>query len=208
MVSNIPACGIKPYMDGQVEELLPPNRWWRIMQSVNRAGLIWAAVGVALFIFTVIRDYHRSATFFSSPGDSVTILSVVADALLLLGFGGYGLWLVAMYFARDPGVWRRYSLQTFADRYSGVSLPPVETVVSGIRAKDALAEFELAVLEKKFPDPQKPEHFGLILFQVAPWARKQQSDPAGGEPLCICGKDGRQHQFGEAYVPFGSFAKA
>src|SRR3989338_7713871 len=157
MVDNIPAFGIKAYMDGEVQKRLPPNGWWRFLQKIQASPKWWMSLGILVMLGLMVFDYQRGTTMLAGRGDTTPlIITVFVDAIFVVGFGGYMLWIVVSLPARHPGVWRHYSLKDFIKKYGGWYLPAVEVAMQDIRIVTPMAEFELAALEQAFPNPNKP----------------------------------------------------
>lgn len=132
-----------------------------------------------------------------------------------LGFKNYNLdliMLVAAYASMlfcgsmriTPLKWKRHSLKDFVAQYGKREL--LFAAVRNVRVYRNMpeAEFEVAVLDSSGGGP-----FGLVLYQTFDrLGEKPDYAKDGGKPIAIFSGGGSQVQFGEAYAPFGSFAKA
>ena len=209
MAVDIPACGIKAYMEGEVRKHLPSNGWWRFLKKIENSQKWLVLLGTLLALGLMVLDYQRGTTILAGHGDTAPfIVSVFVDAVFVVGFGGYALWILGNIPAKAPGVWRRYALKDFTKKYGPWCFPGIAAAIAQIRRSNYMAEFEFAVLERPFPDPQNPEYFGLVLFQTTDRAGQIPTAFRDGLPLCICDSAGHQLQFDEGYTPSGSFGTA
>lgn len=207
MATNIPACGIRAYMDGQVHKLLPANRLWHLRQKMFESpGWGYAALGVVALILAV-RNYKTGLVVLIERADTLPlVMSSVLDAIIVTGVVSWALIGLSSLPARPPGVWRRYSLKDFVMKQkSGWHLPGVDEFVYRIRKENLYAELEVAVLERPYTGGRIPEVFGIILFQVMGGPSRLLQAEEGGKPIAIFDGKGWMQQFGEAYAPPGSF---
>ncbi|MEK7109299.1 MAG: hypothetical protein AAB919_02585 [Patescibacteria group bacterium] len=205
MSANIPANGINAYMDSEKLKHLPPNSLWRLEQSVNRAWRRWLAVLVICFVGVAALDYTRGVMLVFERAATQPLLSASMYEAGILTFGiAFVFYVLVMMTARPPGEWRRYSLKGFTKRYGEWHIPAFEAIIHGIREGRPGAEFEIAALEMKFPNPRlKPVHFGLVLFQISD--RVGEVFTTDGIPLRVCSSTGNHLTFDLQAAPAGAF---
>jgi|GEM_PF-3283478 hypothetical protein len=149
MANRYVAADIQTYMSVQQHQLAPPNGWWWLKKLITNGVLcyLWmACVGVVL-LAPRFRFEHWPQV--------ASVAEVIVVSVIIL-------YIISSFGEHPPGVWQRYSVKNFYNRYGkNMFTGSIAASIANVRKIEPMAEFELAVLETK-----GRQRHGVILFQV------------------------------------------
>ena len=192
MASDIPACGIQEYMDGEVLRHARENWANKPYRFLDRREPWVLFLGLAVLLALI--------TFFL---DKPVLEEWARTGLVLLLITMLGLMSLCGWARIAPLEWKRHPVFGLTLHYGGREV--IFQMVRHIRMNSPTpdADFEVAVLDHPDRGP-----FGFVLFQMNEhYGTLPAYAKNGGKPIAIFDGAGRQQQFGENYIPFGAFPK-